>query len=566
MSLDAPALLLALGLLLPLVLAFLFRRRRDALRVPSTLLWQAVSKRRSRNRSLAKLQRWLALLACLVAVGAWVIAAARPRVDGVGRRQLFVIDVSASMGGPGNRTGLARAKERVAAAIRSRSANDAIGLIAAGSTPRHLVGPTDEDAELLAALEGLEAEDAGADLDAAVLLARRLIEGELWGQIEVLSDQATLAARGDSGETRWSVPSEHPTPTLHRVDRAAVDNVGISLLTTRALPGPSLAREALVEVLSSAPEARQVELRLSVDGVTLAARELRVEPGAATEARFSLRATAGLLRAEIAPTDGGDNALAQDDQASLELLSLVQLRVSIYAGEASEGHRFFVERALMASGAELLPAFECAKKTPKGVPDAEKAEIVVALDQAPSCDTGTPTLFLATHRGRLPTGSAVELISENGETALKSVENEHPLMQGVDVDELEIQRAWAIPTHGTSRSLLALDGGSVVTAGGAEQDRWVHVGIDPLGSDLVLRVAYPVLVANALSTLRSADGAQEAPTIPREEIVTRSQPESDPTPAGAPSFPVSWSLILAALGAALLSLEGWFWWRGAMAW
>ena len=48
-----------------------------------------------------------------------------------------------------------------------------------------------------------------------------------------------------------------------------------------------------------------------------------------------------------------------------------------------------------------------------------------------------------------------------------------------------------------SRLTLAYD-----PLGGAGRQRWVYLGIDPSGSDLVLRVAFPVLVANALAYRR----------------------------------------------------------------
>ena len=44
----------------------------------------------------------------------------------------------------------------------------------------------------------------------------------------------------------------------------------------------------------------------------------------------------------------------------------------------------------------------------------------------------------------------------------------------------------------------AIDGGTVMIAGGAGRSAWVYHGAEPAKSDLVLRVAFPVVVANAL--------------------------------------------------------------------
>jgi hypothetical protein len=90
--------------------------------------------------------------------------------------------------------------------------------------------------------------------------------------------------------------------------------------------------------------------------------------------------------------------------------------------------------------------------------------------------------------------------------------------------------------------------------------------VDPAKSDLVLRVAFPVLIANAVHALGGAVDVAVADTVARSEIALG---EGPPEPAAGPVEPdarwrigVSPVAILAILGALLLSFEAWAWRKG----
>ena len=84
-----------------------------------------------------------------------------------------------------------------------------------------------------------------------------------------------------------------------------------------------------------------------------------------------------------------------------------------------------------------------------------------------------------------------------------------------------------------------------------------YVGLEPDGSDVVLRVAYPVLVASAIAWLGGASETVIAQTPPVSEVRLAVAETEGPTLGaastwGIPSLPV-WLGVLAAL---LLMLEG----------
>ena len=154
----------------------------------------------------------------------------------------------------------------------------------------------------------------------------------------------------------------------------------------------------------------------------------------------------------------------------------------------------------------------------------------------------------------------------NHQIALGPVEGRDAILRGVALDGVTIDRALAIDVPPSARALVDLDGGTVVAAGGAGQRAWVYLGIDPSRSDLALRVAFPVMVANALHVALGAGDVQTAQTVSRAEIALRPlplllAPPAEPALSGI-RLPASPALLLALFGAILLALEAFMFRKG----
>jgi hypothetical protein len=194
--------------------------------------------------------------------------------------------------------------------------------------------------------------------------------------------------------------------------------------------------------------------------------------------------------------------------------------------------------------------------------------VVVALDRGPIRSLDVPALYLGTRTGALPFSGLREVQKEG--TRLRSLDARDPLLRGVALDGVTIEHATVAAPPPGARALVDLDGGTVVLAGGAGGRAFVYLGIDPARSDLVLRVAFPVLVANALHALAGAADVVAADTVARAEIALpdASVPgavadlhdqEPEVRSLAARLRP---SLLLAILGVALLALEAWGWRKG----
>lgn len=525
MTFAAPMLLLGLGLALPLIAAYLVRRRRRLVRVPSVLPWQRVAISRARNRRFRFLTRLLSLLAMLAAVIALVMASARPTLAGGEPPLAIVVDLSASMGtrdhGP-----LAEAIDEIERELQSTRP---ILLIGAGAEPERLAGPTRDSALLAAGLARLQTEHGGADLAGAVALARSLREG------------ATVAVYHD-GETDLALL---PGRVIERRFGEHRSNVGITAFAARPADDARSDddREVLVGVAASRGDARSVRVEIGTEDVVLAAEEVNVEPGGEVDVRFRVQLSADALWARIDAPEG--DALANDNEATLSL-SERELRPHFHAEDETDA--FFARRALEAAGSTLTD-------------DLDGAGVVVRVGP-PSRPVDRPLLILggeASEEARWPDGVSPLTTLAGDAAALRSVEGEHPVTRGVSLDGVTILRANAIDP-GEGIALVELDGegagGTVVAAGGSGQSRWVYLGLSPNGSDVVLRVAYPLLVANALAWLGGASEVAIAETSPRSEVALdvaeTASTLATTTPPVLPPLPV----MLAILGALLLALEG----------
>ncbi len=542
MTLASPLLLLGLGLLFPVLLAFIVRRRQKILRVPSTVLWRKVALARSRTRRFRHLTRLLALLACLGAVLFLVVAAAEPTSTSRGIAVAIVVDVSASMGDGDSGAGpIEDAREVVKRLLAARGPHDLYTVIAAGPTPTCLAGPTDDPAALTQAADALAAERGEADIGAAVDLGAELVAGWSGARVIVVSDGG--ASIGAPART-----AEGVTVVRHRV-AGARDNVGITAFAARqpddAMDGSE--REVMIAVATSSTRARSAEVEVRANDTALARQRVQILPHEEAEVRIRVHVASAELVAHVRPTDGVDDALSLDDAASLVARPPLPPRALLVTSDAESAQAFFARAALQSAGVrEVRPVAPNA-----AAHELAEGDVVVVLGEGEPTRLDAPTLYLGTATGALPFDAPHEVAPED--TGLRSVEERNALVRGVALDGLSVDRALAIDVPDGAHALVDLDGGTTVASGGAGRSSWVFVGIDPLQSDLVLRVAFPVLVANSLAVLRDADGVTLAVTVPRNEVEMRAAEEisdDDSAPVldlGFSAPPSAWLAVLAAL-------------------
>ena len=549
MSLVAPAFLAALALLVPVLLAFLVRRRRRVVRVPSTMVWRVGARSVAKSRRVRDVRRLLALLACLFGVAALVVAAARPS----GKRAdttVFVVDVSATMSGEP----LYDVRMWLRREVAGLGPNARVAIVLAGAEPKVALPPSPPGPAVDEAIGSIAAEKEAAAMDEAVALAEALASASQ-ARIVVLSDEPI-----EAGVSRSAAKPEQRLFGRRWNASAPPDNLGITSLFTRTPPDAhdEEEREATIRIATSSAVSRRAHLVVTLGGRVAADRRVDVpERGEAAE-RVLVRG-AGRLVARVQSDDGKTDVLAMDDEASLDEVARRPPRVALVHDGDLGPAAFFVSKALRAAGVTDLIEVK-----PENAPPA-RAEIAVVLRDGTGRPAGIPAFFV----GAVPKdlGLSVRPVHRvTGETRLRSIAFEDAMLRGVALDELTTVRALvATNVVEGARTLVDLDGGPALVAGGSGASSWVWLGIEPEASDLVLRVAFPVLVSNVLTHLGGATQIVTAKTVPRSEVMMTAPAEVvSPLPAAREPrwrVPAGPPTIIAMVGAALLALEAWLTFR-----
>lgn len=318
---------------IPILIHFLFRRRRPPIDWAAMDILLAALRRQERRLRLEQLLL-LAARCLLFAVAG--LALARPILeggsllgDGSGRVVTVVLDdgvvsrgrASAGLGAASDFDGL---KRRTAAFVRGLGAGDTVGLVLASRPARGLVLPPTSDRDAVArAIEGLEPTQAATDLAAALAVV-----GEVVGASPAADHVVLVASDLRLGALDPTSPSPAPwtqsggrAPRLLALPPARDDRPDVAVAAIeaqRAVDDDSIAVTVRLDRAGGANAAESVRLAVEGDGTSpVPAKTVRFEAGQATaRVEFALRASNDAERVGsgriVARVDG--DAMPADDE------------------------------------------------------------------------------------------------------------------------------------------------------------------------------------------------------------------------------------------------------------
>ncbi|HIE39649.1 MAG TPA: hypothetical protein EYP77_11400 [Anaerolineae bacterium] len=124
-----------------------------------------------------------------------------------------------------------------------------------------------------------------------------------------------------------------------------------------------------------------------------------------------------------------------------------------------------------------------------------------------------------------PYGGSTEVFTD---TQVVRTATDDPLLRYVDWDEVHVLRAWRVEEPPGARVLIEAEGGPLLMVAERPEGRLAVLTFDLHDSDLPLRVAFPILVANLTGWLLPSGGAGEAATLrPGDPLPIRPAPEAD---------------------------------------
>lgn len=519
MNLLAPAALAFALLAVPILLLYLLRMQRRARSVSSTLLWRQVLLDRAADTLWQRLRRNLLLFLQLATLAALVFALAQPALLTAAEFRgdvVVLLDASASMRATDvapSRFEAARVQAR--GWIERMSAADRMQLVLVDDSPRALTPLTADRAQLLAALDRAQPSLAAARWAPAVALAGLVnAAAENAATVAVLSDGANIDALAFSALR---------IPVRFFPVGASGENLSVSALRLRRT---AAGVDAFVRVTNHGAQERAARLTIIIGAEPVDVRDVRVPPGDSiglTVRRLPAEAVAFAARITPAPGESAD-ALADDDVA----YAVSAPRGSRRALLVSSGSKF-LEQALAT-----LPGWDVTRAAASPEDDQE-FDLYVLDGFTASVPAGAGVLYVGAAPHFDPTGYFTD-------TRLLRVEN-HPLLDGVDWRPVAVQGAQRIDAPPWLRPILLTEGGPLLYAGVDAAGRRAALLPFPLSrSDLPLRIAFPILIANTAEWLAPAQGldlpagAQPGEAIPLPTGATVTLPDGSTRVADAAGF------------------------------
>lgn len=473
MTLAAPQALWLLSLV-PVVIALHYLRARRRQRpVAALFLWRSAQQAAARKRRFSP--TWLLALQLLFVVAS-AVAMAGPRKAAEGENPLvIVVDASASMsavGASGSRLDLAR--EEASARLAGRRS---VALIRAGATARLLTPIESSAPERIAALAQVLALDPSADLPAAVELGRSLLPD---ADVVVITDRAA-----ELGRAEVVVVGE------------PVENVGIAAFDVGV-------GQAFVSVVASGRLPEEVTVGLFAGSEELARSTLLVPAGGSSSFTFPLlddpsRPT-GILEARI--LSPASDALALDDLAFAGQRTLTVVSEDLYAPliralQALPNARVYGSSDATRQAADL-------RVVSRNAPDPQ-----AILDEfAPSANSAVSYVVI-------PPPASAPLYQ-----VVRSQDRTDPLMRFVELEDAVVgldpaAEPW-IDAPGTGWHVLARsdDLRPLLRVHRSATGSVLQFAFHPSQSDVVLRPAFPALIANWLSAVGATPRVRLGETLP----------------------------------------------------
>lgn len=499
------------------IAAYILKLRRRRFEVPFSKLWQRVLREKEATSLFRKLRRLLSLAIQLTVLALLFGAALDPRVGearATGRHVVVIVDASASMkardDGPTAPSRIDRAREEARRWLRSLGGGDAVLLLQMDGQATALSRFETDRAALLARLDTIQASDTPADLRRALQAAADALRGRKDPMIVLIGDGAY------PDDARAAVTWDARPTELGAIDLRGIDvrflpigkasrNVGITAFHVRRYLANKLSYEALVELHNFGEQAETVRLTLWAGEEAVEVRTVSLAPG---ERKREIWPDLGggdgrALRAEIVPVAGPD-AFSVDDTAWALLPERKKQRVLLVTED-----NLYLEGALLidpnVSVDKLSPAeyeaFAAAAEKDARTGREPAYDVIVFDGYTPAALPPAPA---ALYFG-LKSGGPFLVRREIERPVVTDVAADHPVTRWIQLADVNIDRSSVFSPAPGDTVLASSVRDPLIVAGRRDGKKLLAVGFPLDGTDLTLRVAFPVLVVNALDWFAGDD-------------------------------------------------------------
>ncbi len=510
----ASAIPLFLAIIAILVLLYIFALRRRRVVVPYVEIWRRVATRGARKR--AWLRRFFSWLLWVLIVALLILALVDLRIKEsveLGVSEVIVVDTSASMCAFTDATQKHRridiARQNIRERIEKMGINDRALILDAharlSAQPTELTGDTEQ---LLAITDALDCHATTLDVDEALSFALAIIKDKTRPRISLHSD-------GVFTQPKFDLPGD--IEFIPKWIDATGDNVVLRTLSARALRSDRQNYQLFALIYNDSDQSATGKLALYHTQAQTGTQDARIRDQLIDTYPFTLppRTEVPIVIDNLpigTSTLKGQLHLDQPDALALDNIAYVSIpnvekqRVLVIGPED-----LFLEAALLLNdniNASFLRSDDPILQQENGtlIPptlDGKAFFDVYILNNA----TGTATLLAPPNTDAIyirPTAEQCPYAPKAVKRPLiERTQRRHPLMKWLQLDDLNIDNSLIFQkvTRRAKAVARSIEGALIVAEQNGPTER-ICLGFAPTDSDIVFRVALPLLFINALDWMR----------------------------------------------------------------
>lgn len=486
MNFLSPTAFLLFGLAAPIVALYILKLRRRREPVSTLLFWEQIFREKQTTSLFQKLKHLLSLLLQLLFLALLVLALARPQfafMTKSARQIILIIDHSASMNAlDGTVSLLESAKQEALRMVDNLRFIDEMMVISCHTQPVIHSPFTNHQKSLRDAIESIAPTDVRTDLQPVLTVAHSVAQTKPNPEIVILSDfhqiPDPLLAQQESPDTQLSDAKVR----LLSVNLGEAGNVGITQFRVRKSLVNAFDYQTLLTVVNASVEEKSFNVELYLNDALLDVRPYTLAPGESKSELFTnFTMEGGRLKAVLDVED----ALSTDNVAYAALPKREQIPVLLVTPDNP-----FLENAL-AVDEKLDLTVAAPDQYEPGVIGYE----VIIFDRynPPTLGDGNYMFIYP------PKAGAIWQIGESLETPIITEwERDHPILRHVYLDNVQITEAYQIQIPATANVLVRSFEDPLLLVEEQQNRRVVFIAIDTLKSDLPLRIAFPLIIANTI--------------------------------------------------------------------
>ncbi len=524
MNFLMPTSLFLFGLAIPIIALYILKLRRRREPVSTLMFWEQLFKERQTTSLFQRLKHLLSLLLQLLFLALLVLAIARPQfafITKSARQLILIIDHSASMNAalnldpdnPSSESRLDSAKQSALQMVKGLRFMDEMSVISCHTRPTIRAPFTNHQKTLRQAIESIKPTDIETDLKSAVDLAFDVAQTKPNPEIIILSDFQSVSEE-TLKKFQQSLPQDTPAEEeqdekekikLHliRIGEDS-DNVGITQFRVRKSIVNAFDYETLLTVVNASDEEKKCSVELYFNESLFDVRPYTLAPGEEKSEIFSnFTFEGGELKAVLDVTD----ALPTDNVAYAALPKRELISVLLVTNENP-----FLQKVLSVDEKLNLSIM-----TPAEYESGAKEAQVVVFDRFNPTVLGDGNyMFIYPPKATNPPDESVNNpvaawnIGEALETPIiTDWERTHPILRHVHLENVLIGEAYEVTPPSTAQILALSFESPVLFVDVTPKRKIVFAAINILESDLPLRIAFPVIIANTIQWFQQSEGPQE---------------------------------------------------------